>query len=102
MHGGCRVAFGMAKSESEARGAPTPPCRTVYDLVPGVEYIVRTAFVDHYNNRFESGERLRFRERHFLPYHGGHTVVFESRSIYLQEVENAELVNNLSRFLEPV
>ena len=48
---------------------------TVYGLVPGAEYQVMQAFTDYYNNQFQQGERLRFKERHFLPYHGGHTIM---------------------------
>jgi hypothetical protein len=72
---------------------------TVYGLVPGRVYRVVEPFADHYANQFQPGERLRFRERHFLPYHGGHTLVFEERSIYLQETQNAEILHDFRRFV---
>lgn len=92
----------MTTHNEPAPDEPTPEPTSVYDLVPGREYRVRTNFVDHYNTLFEAGDRLRFRQRHFLPYHGGHTLVFEPRSIYLQEEMNADILQNLTRYLEPV
>ena len=62
---------------------------TVYGLVQGAEYQVVQTFTDHYGNEFRRGEHLRFKERHFLPYHGGHTIVFDQRPLYLQEEANA-------------
>jgi hypothetical protein len=52
---------------------------TVYGLVPGAEYRVMQTFTDYYNNQFQSGEILHFKERHFLPYPGGHTIIFHER-----------------------
>jgi hypothetical protein len=75
---------------------------TVYGLVPGAEYRVMQAFADCYGNRFEAGEVLRFKERHFLPYHGGHTIVFEGRALYLQETENEAILANLSQYIARV
>jgi hypothetical protein len=75
---------------------------TVYGLVPGAEYQVVQTFTDHYNNQFPRGERLRFKERHFLPYHGGHTIIFEQRPLYLQEEENAAILSNFSEYIAPV
>lgn len=75
---------------------------TVYGLVSGAEYRVVQSFRDHYSNQFERGEILRFKERHFLPYHGGHTIVFDTRSLYLQESENEELLANFSNYIERV
>jgi|GEM_PF-2782924 len=72
---------------------------TVYQLESGVIYRVTTGFADYHRGQFAPGELLTFGTRHFLPYHGGHTLVFRERSIYLQEEENAELVNELGRFL---
>ena len=74
---------------------------TVYGLVPGAEYQVVQTFTDHYNNQFQRGERLRFKERHFLPYHGGHTIIFEQRPLYLQEEENAAILENFSEYIAP-
>jgi hypothetical protein len=52
---------------------------TVYGLIPGAEYRVVQSFTDYYGNQFQQGEFLRFKQRHFLPYHGGHRL-FSSRS----------------------
>jgi ubiquinone/menaquinone biosynthesis C-methylase UbiE len=73
--------------------------QTVYDLVRGAEYVVRESFTDYHGQSFGAGERLRFRERHFLPYHGGHTLVFEPRTIYLQEDDQSHILSHLPRYL---
>ena len=75
---------------------------TVYGLVPEGEYQVIKSFTDYYSNQFERGELLRFKERHFLPYDGGHTIVFHERSLYLQESENEELLANFSNYIERI
>ena len=74
---------------------------TVYGLVQGAEYQVMQTFTDYYNNQFQRGELLRFKERHFLPYHGGHTIMFDKRSLYLQEDENATILSNFSAYIAP-
>jgi hypothetical protein len=74
---------------------------TVYGLVQGADYQVMQTFTDYYNNQFQRGESLRFKERHFLPYHGGHTIVFEQRPLYLQEEENAAILSNFSAYIAP-
>lgn len=75
---------------------------TVYGLVQGAEYRVMQTFTDYYNNAFQSGELLSFKERHFLPYHGGHTIIFDQRSLYLQEEENAAILANFSEYIARV
>lgn len=72
---------------------------TIQGLVPGRRYRVARSFTDHYGNAFERGEILRFKERHFLPYDGGHTIVFEERPLYLQEETNREIVDHFSDYL---
>jgi hypothetical protein len=72
---------------------------TVYGMIQEREYQVVQSFKDHYGNSFEEGERLRFKQRHFLPYHGGHTVVFEGRALYLQEDENRGILDHFSDYL---
>lgn len=72
---------------------------TVYGMMPGREYQVMKSFTDHYGNSFERGERLRFKQRHFLPYHGGHTILFEGRALYLQEEQNSEILDNFSEYI---
>jgi len=72
---------------------------TVYGLMPGREYQVMKSFMDHYGNAFEQGERLRFKQRHFLPYHGGHTILFDERALYLQEDQNSEILDHFSDYI---
>ena len=72
---------------------------TVYGLIQGAEYQVMQNFIDYYKNEFQQGELLRFKERHFLPYHGGHTIVFEQRPLYLQEEENAAILSNFADYI---
>jgi hypothetical protein len=73
----------------------------LYTLERGVVYIVTKPFSDFHNQSFSSGDKLTFVERHFLPYHGGHTVVFKEKAIYLQEDENAVIVHSLDQYLAP-
>jgi uncharacterized protein DUF3601 len=75
---------------------------TVYGLVQGVEYQVIQTFTDYYQNQFQQGELLRFKERHYLPYHGGHTIVFDQRSLYLQDDENAAIISNFAEYISRV
>ena len=72
----------------------------IYHLIKGKEYIVRKAFVDFRNNRFSPGQTLTFSERHFLPYDGGHTLMFRERNIYLQEDDQAEILDNFGNYLD--
>jgi Domain of unknown function (DUF3601) len=72
---------------------------TVYGLVQGVEYQVIQTFTDYYQNQFQQGELLRFKERHYLPYHGGHTIVFDQRSLYLQDDEHAAIISNFAEYI---
>jgi hypothetical protein len=58
---------------------------SVYRLAPGRRYVVRAPFVDHTGARFEAGVVLTFREKHFLPYEGGHTLVFAEATVWLHE-----------------
>ena len=75
---------------------------TVYGLVQGAQYQVMQTFSDYYNNEFQRGQLLRFKERHFLPYHGGHTIIFDQRPLYLQEEENAAILANFSEYIARV
>jgi hypothetical protein len=72
---------------------------TIYTLEKGATYVVRRAFTDFYGNVFSPGEVLTYQEKHFLPYHGGHTIVFKERNIYLQEEENADLIDSFADYL---
>ena len=72
---------------------------TIYTLEKGATYVVNRAFTDFYGNAFSPGEALTYAERHFLPYHGGHTIVFKERSIYLQEEANADIIDSFAEYL---
>jgi hypothetical protein len=72
---------------------------TVYGLSRGRRYRVVRPFTDYYGNSFEPGETLRFKERHFLPYDGGHTIVFHERPLYLQEERNQEILDHFSDYI---
>ncbi|MCB0118802.1 MAG: DUF3601 domain-containing protein [Anaerolineales bacterium] len=71
---------------------------TVYGLIPGAKYKVSIPFTDFYGNSFIQGEVLLFRDRHFLPYDGGHTVIFDRKTLYLQEDQNREILDNFSLY----
>ena len=92
--------YAAARAAAPPRSAPEL-AGTVHGLIAGRVYRVVQPFCDCYANRFEAGELLRFRERHFLPYHGGHTLVFEERSIYLQEDQSRLILDNFSSYLAP-
>ncbi len=72
----------------------------VYTLRRGRVYRVLRDFSDFYGYRFSSGERLTFSNRQFLPHDGGHTVVFLERRLYLQEQENAGILEHLDQYLQ--
>jgi hypothetical protein len=72
---------------------------TVYTLQPGKCYEVKRAFQDYYGNSFAVGERLTFQQRHFLPYDGGHTVMFAEKTMYLQEEVNRAILAEFSGYL---
>ena len=75
---------------------------TVYGMLPEREYQVLQSFTDYYGNTFEKGKRLRFKQRHFLPYHGGHTIVFDGKALYLQENQNQEILDHFSEYIAPI
>jgi len=72
---------------------------TVYDLVKGRSYEVVRELRDFYGGVFPVGQRLVFTEYHFLPYHGGYTVVFGPVSMYLQEEANADILDQFDEYL---
>lgn len=79
---------------------PQPgPAGTVYGLMPGTEYCVLRSFTDYYGNVFERGEVLRFKDRAFLPYDGGHTIFFDGRTMYLQEERNSDILDAFSTYM---
>ncbi len=73
---------------------------SVYRLQPGARYRVIQSFTDYYRNAFEQGTILTFVERHFLPYEGGHTIVFTDARLYLQENESAVILTDFDTYFE--
>jgi hypothetical protein len=71
----------------------------IYTLEKDTAYNVSRGFTDFYGNVFASGETLTYVERHFLPYHGGHTIVFKERNLYLQEDENKDIIESFADYL---
>jgi hypothetical protein len=77
-----------------------PPARFIDVLEPGAIYRVIKAFTDFYGDHFEVGTELTFIKMTFVPYHGGTTVHFHPRNIYLQDEASSELINRLEAYLE--
>jgi hypothetical protein len=71
----------------------------IYTLEQNAAYLVKRDFTDFYGNAFTSGEVLTYVERHFLPYTGGHTLVFRERHLYLQEEVNKEIIEAFAEYL---
>jgi hypothetical protein len=78
------------------------PPLSVHTLRPSARYRIVRGFTDFCGNHFEPGEILTFRERHYLPYDGGNTVVFEEQRMYLQDDVNADVLHQMDRYLEEV
>jgi len=74
----------------------------IYTLVEGATYVVNKKFTDFYRSEFLPGERLIYAERHFVPYHGGHTIVFKDRNLYLQENQNQDIIDRFAEYLSRV
>lgn len=74
----------------------------IYSPNKGSQYKVERAFTDFYENQFNDGELLTFVELHFLPYHGGYTVAFQEKSLYLYEEENSNILRSLGDYLRHV
>ncbi len=72
---------------------------TIYGLVPGRKYRVVRGFTDFYGTVFEENEVLVFRGRNFLPYHGGHTITFDGKPLFLQEDQNRDILDNFSSYI---
>ena len=71
----------------------------IRDLRKDVQYRIQRDFADFHHNQFTEGELLTFVEFHFLPYHGGYTVVFKERTLYLQEEVNSDILGSLGDYL---
>ena len=74
----------------------------ITDLVVGETYVVVQPFRDHYGTLVQAGDLQTFEGYSFLPYHGGFTVRFRQETLYLQEDEQAEVVEHAERFLRPL
>lgn len=72
----------------------------LHRLQQGSQYRVRREFADFYHNQFKQGELLTFTKLHVLPYHGGYTVVFRERTLYLQEEQNSNILGSLAEYLQ--
>jgi hypothetical protein len=72
----------------------------IYTLEKDAAYIVSRGFTDFYGNVFAPGEILTYVERHFLPYHGGHTIVFRERNLYFQEEENKDIIDSFADYFQ--
>lgn len=70
-----------------------------FDFRAGAIYTVAETFTDFYGNGFTAGEKLTLARRRFLPYGGGHTIVFKERSLYLQQEANENILNWLGKYL---
>ncbi|HEU4743965.1 MAG TPA: hypothetical protein VFS61_01970 [Anaerolineales bacterium] len=71
----------------------------IRDLREGFHYRIQRDFADFHHQQFTQGELLTFVESHFLPYHGGHTVVFKEKTLYLQEEVNSGILGSLEQYL---
>ena len=74
----------------------------IHHLERAARYKVRRDFTDYYQNQFREGEILTFVELNFLPYHGGYTVVFRERKLYLQEEVNTKILDSFGEFFSPI
>lgn len=74
----------------------------IHQLKKSARYQICRSFTDYYKNEFREGEVLTFIEYHFLPYHGGYTVVFEEKNLYLHEQENAGILDSLSTYFRRI
>ncbi len=73
---------------------------SMWRLEAGKQYRVIQNFKDFDDNTFETAELLTFVGQSSVPYHGGYTLKFKERSISLQEMTNAEFINQFDTYLE--
>lgn len=67
----------------------------VYNLRRGMIIRITNPFRDYQGQEFHCGAILHFEERHFLPYHAGHTLIFKQGSMYLCDNDDtAAIVQN--------
>lgn len=77
----------------------SPNPTSVYALEPGVVYVVTKPFVDYHRGEFKVGELLTYRGHSFLPYHGGYTLFFREKAMYLQEDDHADILFGMAEYL---
>jgi hypothetical protein len=70
---------------------PEMPSLTVWDFTPGMIFRINRTFKDCYGQELQEGEVLHFLERDYLPYHGGHTLKFAEKTIYLSDNYESDL-----------
>ena len=75
---------------------------TIDDLQKGKLYVVAQDFFDFHETCFRTGEILTFVKYEYFPYHGGYVLEFKECAIYLQEIENAEILQKIWACLEPL
>ena len=67
---------------------PVRPC----ELNPGERIRVKTTFTDFDGDEVAAGTVLTFRDRSYFPYDGGHTWMFEERTIRLAEIADQDAI----------
>ena len=77
----------------------SPNPTSVYALEPGVVYVVTKPFVDYHRGEFNVGELLTYETHSFLPYHGGYTIFFREKAMYLQENDHADILFGMDKYL---
>lgn len=70
----------------------------IRQLKKTMQYRVRQTFKDYHGNLFEEGEVLTFISYSFLPYHGGYTIIFQEKTLYLQEEQNIAILNSFGDY----
>ncbi len=73
---------------------------TAYRLQPQKTYRVLQGFTDFHGGSFVAGQVMRFIEQHFVPYHGGYTLMFQPTPLYLQENQQSEILTNFDLYFE--
>jgi len=76
----------------------------IRSLTPGTAIRIVKTFKDCGGAQFEAGSVLHFRDRHYLPYHDGHTVIFEETTMSLCDTDDTRvIVDNVGHeYFEPL
>jgi hypothetical protein len=64
----------------------------VWNLTPGAAIRVVKTFRDCYGAEIAEGTVLHFTQRHYLPYHSGHTVCFREATVYLCDNDDTSAI----------